>query len=222
MSRQQQGVIFDFDGVIVQSEAAHELCWQRVAARLEKHISRDIFLQGFGVKNELFIKELLGWTQDDDEVSQIIQEKEAYFQELIITQPLPEVAGLTACITQLKEEGIPYVIGSSSILKNIELVLQGMGLKSYFPAIVSSEDVRVGKPDPEVFLRCAELIGVPPEQCVVFEDAFYGIEAAKRAHMKAVAVTTTFSKEQFLQKQFLPDACISDFTAFDIYSLVER
>jgi len=216
MSNPKWGVIFDFDGVIVDSEASHELCWHKVAARRGKTLSRDVFLHGFGLKNERFIKELLAWTQDDDEVAAIIQEKETYFQEYIATHPLPAINGVEGCIRKLADRSIPYVIGSSSILKNIELVLQGMKLNSYFPYIVSGEDVRVGKPNPEVFLRCAELISMPPERCVVFEDAFAGIEAAKRANMRAVAVTTTFSEESFFQKSFAPDALIADFKDLEL------
>jgi beta-phosphoglucomutase-like phosphatase (HAD superfamily) len=87
--------------------------------------------------------------------------------------------------------GIPRVVGSSTPRKNIETVMAMAGLEGLFDAIVSAEDVTMGKPDPQVFLKAAEKIGRRPERCVVFEDAHVGIEAGKRAGMKVVAVATT-------------------------------
>ena len=216
MNTAQWGAIFDFDGVIVNSEASHEVCWHKVADRLNLPLRREDFLSGFGLKNERFIKEILSWTQDDAQVAAIIAEKESYFQELVYANPLPLVLGVRSCIEALYERGIPCVIGSSSILKNIEIVLDSVGLRRYFPLIVSGEDVVSGKPNPEVFIRCAKKIPLAPERCVVFEDAFAGIEAAKSANMKAVAVTTTFSKEKFLDKQYQPDSIIPDFGGLDL------
>lgn len=217
MNEHRWGVIFDFDGVIVDTEASHEICWRRVAKRLHKPLLREDFLRGFGLKNERFIKEIICWTDKPSEIAAIIDEKERYFQELVKKQSIPLVAGLKPFLKQLAARQIPVVIGSSSILKNIELVLESTQLSHHFPFIVSGEDVTKGKPNPEVFLRCAEKISIRPESCVVFEDAMAGIEAAKRANMHACALTTTFSKEKFLDQMYLPDAIYKDFTDIDLH-----
>lgn len=205
------GAIFDFDGVVIDSERSHEEAWLKVAERNEKSLQRESFLYGFGLKNERFIKEVLQWTQDDEEVARIIKEKEQYFQEMIAARSVPLIPGVIAFLKRLHLREIPCVIGSSSILKNIEIVLDATALTPYFQKIVSGEDVKAGKPDPEVFLRCSQRIGVAASRCVVFEDAIFGIEAAKRAGMKAIAITTTFPKERFVEGAFQPDLIVSGF-----------
>jgi beta-phosphoglucomutase family hydrolase len=210
------GAIFDFDGVVIDSEKSHEECWQKVAERRSKPIARDAFLYGFGLKNERFIKEVLGWTQDDQEVAAIIKEKERYFQDLVAARSIPLIPGIVSFLDALAERGVPCVIGSSSILKNIDIALEATKLTRYFQKIVSGEDVKAGKPNPEVFLLCAEKIGFPPERCIVFEDALFGIEAAKRARMRAVAITTTFPKERFIEWEFKPDSIVAGFNEISL------
>ncbi len=215
----QWSAIFDFDGVIIDSERTHEQCWQRVAKKRGLSMSRDAFLQGFGLKNERFIQEVLAWTKDAGEIAAIIQEKEAFFQEIAVQDGVPLIPGVEAFLKKLQAMQVSCVIGSSSILKNIDIILRKAKIEKYFSAIVSGEDVHAGKPDPEVFIRCAEKIKTSCDRCVVFEDAYYGIEAAKRAKMHAIALTTTFSEEIFRAHPFLPDTIISSFEEVDLAAI---
>lgn len=201
--------IFDFDGVLVNSEKQHEYCWKEMGKKLGKEVKREDFLKGFGLKNERFIREVLKWTDDLKEIEKIIHEKEAIFQNLVKHHPVDLLPGALPFILSLFKLSIPCAIGSSSIRKNIEVVLESSPIFPLFKTIVAGEDVRNGKPNPEVFLTAASRISVTPERCVVFEDALLGIEAAKRAGMKAVAVTTTFGREQFLQSNHQPDAIVA-------------
>jgi HAD superfamily hydrolase (TIGR01509 family) len=104
--------------------------------------------------------------------------------------------GVVPWLESLLAAGIPCGIGSSTARANIDLSLELIGCKRYFSTIVSAEDVTLGKPDPSIFLLVASRLGMAPGKCVVFEDALFGIEAARRAGMKCVAVATTFPAEQ--------------------------
>ena len=94
-------------------------------------------------------------------------------------------------LSELRSAGVPFAIGSSTPSRNIECVIDALNLRGSFVATVAAEDVAHGKPHPEVFLRAAQKLGVSPKQCVVFEDAHVGIEAARAASMKVVGVATT-------------------------------
>jgi beta-phosphoglucomutase-like phosphatase (HAD superfamily) len=107
---------------------------------------------------------------------------------------------------QLKQSQILTAIGSSSVLENIKTVIDITKLESYFDIIITGADVKRGKPDPEVFLKCAERLNIPPQRCVVFEDAHVGIQAAKSAGMIAIAVTTTHPRNTFHQADAIVDS----------------
>ena len=103
--------------------------------------------------------------------------------------------GTRVWLERLREAGVPCVIGSSTHRANIDLTLSQIGLAGFFQAIVSAEDVTIGKPNPEVFLKAAGKIGREPSKCVVFEDAFAGLEAATAGGMRRIGVATTHPAE---------------------------
>ncbi len=185
------GAIFDWDGVIIDSSAHHEESWERLAREISKPLPEGHFKRGFGMKNEVIIPELLHWTDDPAEISRLSQRKEELYREVVAERGVYPLPGVNDLLCALREAGIPRAIGSSTHRLNIETALQRIGIANLFDAIVSAEDVTRGKPDPQVFLECARRIGRPPESCVVFEDAFVGIEAARRGGMKVIAVATT-------------------------------
>jgi beta-phosphoglucomutase family hydrolase len=205
------GAIFDFDGVIANSEKKHEKAWQAVAKSRNFVLDRKVFLSGFGLKNERFIAENLKWTQDIQEIRAIIADKEKLYQEIVRNEGVELVPGVVGWLRVLAEKGIKCAIGSSSIRENIDMVLRQHGIEHDFGAIISGELVHHGKPHPEVFLLCAEKLSIAPSRCVVFEDAPAGIAAAKAGEMVAVAITTTFPKEVFLALSEGPDRIISSF-----------
>jgi HAD superfamily hydrolase (TIGR01509 family) len=215
------GAIFDFDGVLFHSEREHELCWQQIAAVEGKPLSRDQFLRGFGVKNDLFIRDILKWTSDDREIARIIHEKESLFQQRLTTMPLRPIKGTVDLVERLVAAEIPCAIGSSSVRHNIDLVLAPYPhLATSFSVIISGEDVTRGKPDPDVFLKAAQGLKIVPEHCVVFEDAPLGIEAGKAAHMKVVGLTTTFPIEALRNAHpYLLVETLSEVSVNDLISL---
>jgi len=198
-----KAAIFDFDGVIVDSGPMHEVCWQEVAQG--RHFSHERFLRGFGVKNERFIKEILEWTEDPNEIAEIIAQKERIFHAMLAKNGIPLIAGTVRLIRFLIEKRVPCAIGSSAVRENLDRVFAvHKGLSGFFSAIVSGEEVDGGKPDPEVFLKAAQKLQIEKEACVVFEDAPVGIQATHNAGMYSVALTTTFD-ETALQES---DLCV--------------
>ncbi|MEO7425007.1 MAG: HAD family phosphatase, partial [Fibrobacteria bacterium] len=151
----------------------------------------DHFLKGFGMKNEAIIPGILGWTRDEGEIRRLSLRKEVLYRDLILERGLEPLPGVGPFLERLREAGIPRVIGSSTHRLNITTSLDLLGWKDFFSAIVSAEDVRKGKPDPDVFLKAAAKIGRAPAVCVVFEDAPMGVEAALAGGMKAVGVAGT-------------------------------
>lgn len=190
------GALFDWDGVIIDSSSHHEESWERLARELAKPLPPDHFKRGFGRKNEFIIPELLGWARDAAEIRAISLRKEALYREVVAERGLAPLPGVRVWLERLRVAGVPCAIGSSTHRANIDLSLGLIGLADFFTAIVTAEDVRLGKPDPEVFLTAAARIDRAPERCVVFEDAHVGIQAARAGGMRVVAVATTHPAEE--------------------------
>jgi len=185
------GAIFDWDGVIIDSSRQHEESWERLAREVGKPLPEGHFKAGFGRKNEFIIPNILRWEDDPAKVRQLSLRKEELYREIVLEKGLEPLPGVRTWLARLAAAAVPCAIGSSTHRRNIEVSLDVLGLRGFFREIVSAEDVSHGKPDPEVFLKAAEKISVPPNRAVVFEDAHVGIEAAHRAGMRVIAVATT-------------------------------
>lgn len=186
-----QGALFDWDGVVIDSSDQHEKSWEMLAAELGKPLPDDHFIRGFGMKNEVIIPKILEWTMDEQEIERYSLRKEALYRDIIRDEGIRPLPGVHALLATLAEHDVPCAVASSSHRENIETVFDVIGIRDYFSAIVTSEDVDHGKPDPEVFVRSAQRLGRDPAACVVFEDAHVGIEAGLAAGAKVVAVATT-------------------------------
>jgi beta-phosphoglucomutase family hydrolase len=191
----KRGAIFDWDGVIINSAEHHEVSWERIAAEIGKALPEGHFKAGFGMKNEMIIPELLKWETDVEAIRHLSLRKEAIYREVVLERGIVALPGVENWLRTLREAGIPCVIASSTHRENITTTLGVLGLESFFQAIVTAEDVKRGKPDPEVFLTAAQRIGVEGQGGIVFEDALVGIAAAHAAHMRVVAVATTNPRE---------------------------
>ena len=189
-SRAEFAALFDWDGVVMDSAGAHERSWEALAAEEKFTLPADHFLRGFGKRNVSIFPDL-GWATDEKEISRLSLRKEEHYRLILGDTPLEPLPGVRELLGQLKAAGIPCAVGTSTERRNIEVCTRLLGLDGHFQAIISSEDVTNGKPDPEVFLKGAAAFGVPPERCVVFEDSLAGIEAGLAGGMKVVAVATT-------------------------------
>lgn len=185
------GAIFDWDGVILDSHAAHKSAWERLAVEIAKPIPDDHMERGFGRKNEVIIPQILGWSNDPAEVHQLGLRKEELYREELGQSGISPLPGVIDFLTILREAGVPCAVGSSTSRLNIKVAMEAMGIENYFSAIACGDDVTRSKPAPDVFLLAAKLIRIEPARCVVFEDAPFGLEGARAGGMGAVGVTTS-------------------------------
>lgn len=190
------GAIFDWDGVVIDSSKAHEESWDRLAREGSRILPEGHFVKGFGRKNDFIIPEILGWTRDAAEIQQLSLRKEELYRLVVKERGQVALPGVRTWLERLQAAGVPCAIGSSTHRANIELILELVGLREFFQAIVTAEDVKEGKPNPEVFLKAAGKIDRPPARCVAFEDAHVGIAAAKAGGMRVVGVATTHPVEE--------------------------
>lgn len=199
-------VIFDWDGVIIDSHDQHAESWYRMAEENGLTVPENFFKNSFGMRNLEVIRDLARWTQDLALIEKFSDRKESLYRQIIKEKGIEPLPGVSEFLFQLKQSQILTAIGSSSVLENIKTVIDITKLESYFDIIITGADVKRGKPDPEVFLKCAERLNIPPQRCVVFEDAHVGIQAAKSAGMIAIAVTTTHPRNTFHQADAIVDS----------------
>lgn len=186
--------IFDHDGVLVDSLALHQSAWLALGKRCNLPITADFIRETFGMTNPTIFRKLLGDNVLEDEVRQYgVWKEECYREEAMGRIVLMD--GVQSLLDRLSAAGVRLAIGSSSVRPNLDLTVESCGLAGRFAAIASLEDIRNGKPDPEVFLVAAARAGCEPSRAVVFEDAPVGIQAAKAAGMRAIGVTTTHPAE---------------------------
>lgn len=190
-----RAVIFDWDGVVVDSSAHHERSWEIIAMRRGLFLPPDHFKKGFGKKNNIIIPDL-GWATEPAKVEALAKEKEEIYRELVRERGIEPLPGVRELLQSLQDAGIPAAIGSSTERANLDALLDIMDLRRFFQVIVSADDIVHGKPDPSIFLLAAERLGIPPADCLVIEDAHVGIEAARRAGMPVLAVATTHPIEE--------------------------
>ncbi len=189
--RKDWAALFDWDGVIIDSAAQHEKSWERLAQHEKLPLPPGHFKRGFGMKNDRIIPDILNWTHNDVEIRRLSLRKEEFYREILKETGLQALPGVELWLEQLHQAHVPCAIGSSTHLANIQASLNLIGLKKYFSAIVTAEDVEHGKPHPDVFLKAAQKLNMDAARCVVFEDAQVGIQAARNAGMKVIGVATT-------------------------------
>ena len=188
---QPWGVLFDWDGVVVDSSRQHKTAWERMSAEDRLPLPENHFAQSFGRRNPQIIMDIFRWTTDPHEAQRLADRKERLFRDIVRDTGLTALPGVRTLLDALHAHGVPCAIASSTPRENLDCALDLLGLRDRFAHIVASEDVQRGKPDPEVFLKAARGLGLPPCAAVVIEDAHVGIAAAHGAGMAVVAVATT-------------------------------
>lgn len=183
-------MIFDLDGVIVDTAKYHFIAWKHIANKLgfdftEAHNEQ---LKGVSrVRSLDLILDLSGQTIETEEKERLLIEKNEHYLSLISDMGQSEILpGILELLKYLKEQNIPFSLGSAS--KNARLILKTLNLLDLFDAIVDGNDVTNAKPDPEVFLRAAEKLNLKAEQCIVVEDAVAGVDAANNAGMISIGI----------------------------------
>jgi len=186
MSNTIQAVIWDLDGVIIDSANEHRQAWHRLAREEGINFTDADFWATFGKRNDAIFAEIWG-PLPPQQVQALGNRKEAYFRELIrkTATPLP---GAMELMRGLHEAGFSQALASSTPTENIQLISEVLGLERYLTVLVSGETVPLGKPAPDIFLKAARELNIPPTHCLVIEDAVAGVEAAHAAGMRCIAV----------------------------------
>ena len=198
------GVIFDMDGVLIDSHNAHFLSWKTMLNNHGLEISEEQFLTTFGWRNaDIFAK--LFPSLKPEEYFSLADEKEAAFRSMIVSD-FPEMDGAKDLVAELHESGALLAIGSSAPPENVQAILSAFPWDVPFIATTNASEIRRGKPDPEVFLKSASKIDLPPKRCVVVEDAPAGVKAGKAAGCTVIALTGTANREQLKEADLVVDS----------------
>jgi beta-phosphoglucomutase len=215
-----KGVIFDMDGVLVDSAPAHKQSWFELASRERFPISEEIFYGTFGMQNQQILPILAGHELPAEQIEALADWKEQRYRD-IIAESLELAAGGYELLGQLKDNGFRLAIGSSAPKENLDLIVEKLGLAKYFDAYVSSVDAPRGKPAPDTFLAAAKKLRLEPRRCVVVEDAVHGIKAGKAAGMAVIALTTTAQRKFLGEADLIVDG-LGNLTSADFIRLLEK
>jgi beta-phosphoglucomutase len=190
--------IFDMNGTMIDDMAYYARAWYNILnddlnAGLSWH---EVKAQMYGKNDELLIRIFGDNYFSNEKIQELSIEKERRYQQAYLPN-LALLKGLEQFLEKTKEAGILMAVGSAAIPFNIDFVLDNLNIRHYFKAIVSADDVVTSKPDPQTFLDCAALLNIAPADCLVFEDAPKGVEAALNAGMPCVVLTTMHSQDEF-------------------------
>ncbi len=204
-------IIFDMDGVLVNTIPYHRQAWRLFCKKYNFDFEGKLnnILPGKTTAfllNHLFKREL-----PEEERKKYALEKAGFYKNLCYENMLL-INGVIPFLDKVKEKNIPVAIGTAGSPHNVSFIMENTLLKNYFSVIVDASHVSRSKPDPEVFLKAAAKINADPKKCVVFEDAIAGIQAAKNAGMKVIALATTYPREELSEA----DLIINDFSEIDL------
>ncbi|UCE07490.1 MAG: HAD family phosphatase, partial [bacterium] len=191
-------VIFDMDGVIVDSNPTHTIALRKFCEQHGYYLTDDeLKARVFGRANKDWLPDIFGDQMTIEQYKKLADEKEALFRKLYVPIIKP-LNGLIDFLQILEGNNITRAIASSAPPENVVFTLDKTGTKKYFDVVLDETSFQKGKPDPEICLKTTALIKLPPGKCVVFEDSLSGVEAARKAGCKVIGVTTTHSKDEFI------------------------
>ncbi|MDQ6902949.1 MAG: HAD family phosphatase [Bacteroidota bacterium] len=218
---QEVAFIFDLNGTMINDMQYHAEAWYDILNNeLNAGLSWDEVKTEMYGKNDELLKRIFGNNHFSHErLNELSVEKERRYQQAYLPK-LELIKGLQEFLLIAEKENIPIGIGSAAIPFNIDFVLDNLDVRHFFKAIVSAEDVVTSKPHPETFIQCAGLLKVVPENCIVFEDAPKGVEAANNASMKTVVLTTMHEKEEFADYKNII-GFIEDYSGIDPQRVIE-
>ncbi len=184
-----RAVLWDMDGTLADSGEQHWEAWREAMEATGRTLTRTQFNAAFGQRNESFLRAWLGGDLSADAIKQFGDDKEAVYRRRVAADGLRALPGAVAWATRLRAAGWRQAVASSAPRANVEVMLRAIGLDTVIDTIVGAEDVVHGKPAPDVFLAAARALEVSPDRCIVVEDAVVGVEAARRAGMRAIGVS---------------------------------
>jgi len=189
--------LFDLNGTMIDDMQYHIHAWHRIFNSLGANISLERMKAECYGKNHEVIERILPGRFSEKEKDEMSMAKEREYQKAFHPH-LKLLPGLDEFLQKANEAGIMMAIGTAAIMFNVDFVLDNLHLRHYFQAIISADEVKRSKPDPETFLKCAEALKIPPNDCIVFEDAPKGVESAHNAGMRSVVLTIIHEENEFL------------------------
>jgi beta-phosphoglucomutase len=184
-----RAVLWDMDGTLIDSEEFHWISWRETMAREGVAITHEQFLSSFGRRNDSIVPGWLGPGATPERIERVADAKEELYRLIIRRDGISPLPGVEDWLHRLHDQGWLQAIASAAPRANVDAVLEAMSAAHFFQAIVSAEDVRRGKPDPEVYLTAASRLGASPDKCIVLEDAVAGVQGARSAGMKSIGVS---------------------------------
>ena len=181
-------MLWDLDGTLADSKALHWRSWQDALSDAGVRVTEADFSASFGQRNDAILRVWLGPDADAERIRRVGDAKEVSYRAIVAEEGLEPLPGAAAWVRALHEDGWRQAIASSAPRLNVEVMRRALGFEALIETYVGAEDVRHGKPDPEVFLTAARRLDVPSGRCVVVEDAAAGIEAARRGGMRSIGV----------------------------------
>lgn len=200
-----KSIIFDMDGVVVNSIECDFSSWKKVLQRFGKDLSFDEYKRFSGMKAKQIFRQY-GEDVTDDSAILLENEKDDYFAECLKKGSVTIPRGLISLLDLLLDNMIDVSLATAASRKKVDSVLEYFGIASYFRVIITGDDVSAGKPDPQIFLKASTMLGLRPEECVVIEDAPNGIRAAKKGNMKCIAITATHKAEELTEADMIINA----------------
>lgn len=220
-----KGIIFDFNGTLFWDSEMHQQAWRGYSAKLRGYPFSDEEMQThmFGRTNEDIITYAIGKKPDKKLVETLAAEKEAYYRNMCLNDPEHFILapGVVEFLDYLKQNNIPMTIATMSEKCNVDFYIKEFKLAKWFDIskIVYSDGTIPGKPAPDIFQIAAKNLGLPPKECIVFEDAISGIEAAKRADIGEIIAITSMEKPEYYQSMDCVSKIIPDFK--NILNIIE-
>jgi HAD superfamily hydrolase (TIGR01509 family) len=215
MKRAGFAVLFDMDGVIVDSNPYHKIALRQFCKKHGHDLTEDQLREKiYGRRNQDWLKNVFG-SLDDSTMRAFADEKEALFRK-VYDKDVKPLEGLTEFLDKLDHVSITRVIATSAPRANVDFTLAKTGTDRYFSVILDDSYVVNGKPDPEVYVKAAAAVNLTPENCVVFEDSLAGVQAARNAGCKVVGLTTTHTADELANT----DLVIENFRGLDPNRLI--
>ena len=194
--RSYKAFLFDLNGTMIDDMSYHIKAWHSLLISMGADLSLSQMKQECYGKNDEMLERVFPGRFTEEEKERMGSEKEAAYRKAFLPE-LKLIDGLNYFLQRVHANGIKMAIGSAAISLNIDFVLDGLNIRHFIDAIVSADDVANSKPHPETFLKCAEALSVEPQDCLVFEDAPKGVEAALNAGMDCIVITTMHAAEEF-------------------------
>ena len=213
-------MIFDMDGVVLDSNPYHKQVWKDYMARFDIEVTDEIFEEIVsGTTGKEAVKKLIDKDISDEQAKEHTAKMDAEYRNRIKGAIKP-LNGLVSFLDEIVQQKLKYALATSAPSENIKLVMEQTQLKNYFSVIINRDHIINGKPHPDIYIKTAEVLDVNPEDCIVFEDSLAGVTAAINAKMAVVGVTTTHSADELKEAGAI--FTINDFSEISVEEVIDK